>query len=343
MSTLDYPHPEPPAADAAIELAPGLLWLRMPMQIDLDHINLYVLADGEPFWIVDTGLGGEFGRGFWQTHFSGILAGRQLRAVLCTHMHTDHIGQAGWLCREHGVPLHMSLGEYLSCRLYQGESKSPEEDDPMLAYYRRADIPDESFQLLLNRNGGPIMAEPLPRTFRRLIVGQQLEIGGRTWEVMVGSGHSPEHVCLYCANDGLLLAGDQVLPRITSNISVLPVDPEANPLLDWFQSLDRFGRLPADTLVMPAHGLPFRGIRQRLADIREHHLQRLEALYLACTGEQWLSAQQLLPALFRRELKPFEVLLAIGECVAHLNYLLAQGRLRRRRDNSGRDLYRAAA
>ena len=336
---LRYPWPEPPAADGATEIVAGLQWLRMPLKIDLDHINVYTISDNaDGFWIVDTGIGDAAGREFWQRQLQSTLAGQQLRAVLCTHMHADHIGQAGWLCREYAVPLYMSLSEYLSSRLYQNSDGGETElRSHMLNYYRSTDIPEDVFKLL-TIPGNRMHSEPLPPVFRRLVEGQTLTIGSRQWRLITGRGHSPEHICLYCESDRLLFAGDQVLPRITSNISVLPMDPEANPLWDWFNSLQLLAQLPDDILVMPAHGLPFYGLSERLVQIRQHHEHRLQDLYDAC--DDWCSANDLIPALFGRQLDGIGALLGIGECVAHLNYLLAQEKIERRRDAKGCLYYR---
>ncbi len=345
MSTIRYPFDEPPAPGTARMALEGLHWLRMPLPMALNHINLYLLEDEGGMWIVDTGLGDEITRSHWQNLFQGDFSGQSPQAVLCTHMHPDHTGQAGWLCREWDIPLYMSLGEYMSTRIFQEASRDGDHSalEHIRLFYRRAGMDGTAVPKLGSGQGraGGFPREPLPPVYRRLQEGDVLEIGGRQWRIIVGRGHSPEHACLYCERDGLLLAGDQVLPRISPNISLMPMEPEGNPLRDWFQSLQRLGQLPEDTLIFPAHNTPFYGLQERLQALEIHHHRHLESLVKACAEPR--AAVELMSVMFSRKLEGIQSFLAIGECLAHLNYLITEGRLERSLGEDGRHLYSAVS
>jgi glyoxylase-like metal-dependent hydrolase (beta-lactamase superfamily II) len=269
----------------------------------------------------------------WQKIFDHYLDGKPVKAVLVTHMHPDHVGLAGWLCDKWRVPLYMSFGEYYSARSF---AKMSAEDLGWTteAYFRAAGM-DATFYEAFKKGfrGYASVVEPMPGAFIRLEENDEIVIAGNKWRVIIGRGHSPEHVCLYCEQLSVLLSGDQVIPRITSNVSVMPAEPEGNPLAQWLHSLQKLKSLPADTLVLPAHNTPFRGLHTRLQFLIEHHQDHLLALEEACIEAK--TAFELLPVLFARELDDSQVTLALGECVAHLNYLCQQGRLTRSQDAEG--------
>lgn len=326
MSALQYPFERPPGPGEVIQVAEGVGWLRMPLPMALDHINLYLLEEDDGWWIIDTGIGGQVVQQLWQQVIDEALGGKPVKAVLVTHMHPDHLGQAGWLCDQHRVPLYMTFGEYFTARTY---AKMDVDDLGWTTerYFRQAGLDDDFFiQMKTNWQGFKAVIEPLPGAYVRLRDGDVLTIGERRWRVLVGRGHSPEHACLFCEEDRLLLSGDQIIPRITSNVSVMPTEPEADPLTDWLESLARFEKLlPADTLVMPAHNTPFLGVQARLRYLQGHHVDHLSAIEAACLAPRTLV--QLLPVLFERALEGSLMNMALGECLAHVNYLLQRGRL----------------
>ena len=335
MSDLTYPFPTPPEPGTAIEIAPGLRWARLKLPLQgLDHINIYFIDAGDGWIVVDTGMKSDSIRSSWEQLLEQYLDGRPLIAVVGTHMHPDHIGQAGWLCDRFRIPLYMSYGEYFTARTYaQGMGNNP----AWLTreFYHRAGL-DADFIMEQHRRVGSFMAmvEPLPTSFWRLEDGQVLRWGRREWRVVVGRGHSPEHVCLYCEQDRLLISGDQVIPRITSNVSVGGNEPEGNPLAHWMDSLGKLAReIPDDVLVLPAHNVPFHGLHERLRQLTTHHEAHLVALEEACLEPR--SAVELLPVLFARELVGPEITMGTGECIAHLHLLLSQGRVERTLDEAG--------
>ncbi len=328
MSDLRYLFDDPPQAGRCLEVLPGIKWLQMPLPMALDHINLYLLEDYDGWWIVDTGIGLEPTQALWEQIFDSELEGKPVKAVLCTHMHPDHVGQAGWLCEKFQVPFYMSQAEYLSARAY---AKMTVEDLSWTSerYYRNAGMDAAYFEAMKKRfRGFGSVVERIPGAYHRLEDSDYLTIGDNRWRVIIGRGHSPEHVCLYSAGLDVLISGDQVIPKITSNVSVSPGEPEGNPLLRWLSSHHSFlQQLPGSALVLPAHNAPFYGLHERLRGLIQHHEDHLLALEQAC--QQPRTAVELLPVLFKRELDDTQLDMALGECIAHLNYLVQRGQLQR--------------
>ena len=325
---LKYPF-EPPKADGShVEIAPGLLWLRMPMPMALDHINVYLLKDGDGWALVDTGLGIPRTFELWEQIFTEKFAGQPLTRVICTHCHYDHAGAAWWLQERFNVPLIMTFGEFMMLRSLMGPPPDPLPQSHR-DFYARAGVTDEELDNMV----GAMRKDPFmprhPGNYQRIRGGEVLQIGEREWRVVIGEGHSPEHACLYNEADGILLAGDQVLPRITSNVMVSPIEPEGNPLKFWLDSLQRLHSLPADTLVLPSHQGVFYGLHDRLNQVREHHEQQFELVreHLAEVGKA--SAAELMVVLFPRLRGPVDRLMALGETIAHLNLLKQAGVLLR--------------
>lgn len=333
-TTPEYPCGDPPATGEAREVAPGVLWLRMPMPFRLDHINLWALrdfaADGSPGWaVVDTGLQTPESVRAWDTLLgaSGPLHGLPVTRVLVTHMHPDHVGLAGWLTRRHGCKLWMAREEYLNCRVLAadtGRQPPPEAID----FYSAAGWTGSQLDVYCARFGGfGKMIGPLPDSYRRLRDGEELTIGEHGWQVVVGTGHSPEHACFYCSDLRLLISGDQVLPAISSNVSVYPTEPQADPLADWLHSIAGIrARVPDDVLVLPAHNEPFRGLHGRLDHLAAGHARGLDRLRE--TLREPKRAVDVFGALFARPItgEDHQLLqLATGESLAHLNYLVGRG------------------
>ena len=313
---ISYPHEDPPQPGTALEVAPGVLWIRMPLPFALDHINLWLLRDGAAWTAVDTGIALDGVKEHWRQ----LLPSHPLRRQIVTHWHPDHLGLAGWLEQETGARLWITQGEYLAAQMVYGQIGSfgvP----AMIGLFRRHGLDDARIQAQADRgNAYKRNSSPAPATYRRLFDGEHIEIGGRDWQVMVGYGHSAEHAALYCAELKLLISGDMLLPRITTNISVMAVNPDSNPLGLFLASIERFKQLPGDTLVLPSHGKPFRGLQGRIEALGQHHQERFAALLAAL--DQPKSAAELVPVLFERPLDDsFQVMFAMGETIAHLNYL----------------------
>lgn len=335
---LHYPFSDIPERGEFREIAHGIHWLRMPLPFRLDHINLYLLRDGDGWVIVDTGVRGEDSLNTWTRVFDTLFKSAPVHRVIATHMHPDHVGQAGWLVRHFDVELWMTRTEFLMCQMLAADGPSDVPQDA-LRFYQRAGFDQHQLDVYGQRFGffGSLI-ESLPAGYRRLRDGDTLTIGEFEWEVIVGRGHSPEHACLYCQQRKLLLSGDQVLPRISSNVSVFPTEPLANPLDEWLASCAMLReRLPADTLVLPSHNEPFAGVHARLDALIAEHEEGLEALRALCASPQ--RVVDVFPALFRREIGDSTLMLATGESLAHLNYLLCRGDLVVERGSDGVDRY----
>jgi glyoxylase-like metal-dependent hydrolase (beta-lactamase superfamily II) len=331
---LRYPLPqEPDTGDgSAVQVAPGLLWLRMPLPGSLRWINVWAMDDGHGWTIVDTGFHTPQSIEAWQAAFGGALHGKAVTRVIVTHMHPDHCGMAGWIVDRFAATLWMTRLEYLTCRLMAADTGKPAPGDG-IRFYRSAGWDEESLQQYRERFGQfGRMIFPMPASYRRISDGDVLAIGDREWTVVVGHGHSPEHACLYSPELKVLISGDQVLPRISSNVSVHPTEPEANPLHDWLTSLARVkSRVPDDVLVLPAHNSPFTGLHARIDQLTDGHLTQLAGL------EQFLAQPRRVidtfGILFSRPIAASQLGMATGEALAHLNYLHRAGRVIRERDD----------
>lgn len=326
---LEFPCRQPPAPGELLEMAPGVFWLRMPLPTSLDHINLYLLEDEGGWVCVDTGIRGQETREIWAQMAKTSLGGKPITRIICTHMHPDHTGQAGFLSECYKAPLLMSYAEYYQAKTMFSMSGGSHWHSEQ--YFLRAGLaPDILEQMRQSRSSyfPESDDQAFPGSFERLSHGDSLQIGKNTWQILTGSGHSPEHVCLYSPELRLLLSGDQVLPIITSNVSVHPTEPEANPMLGWLASHVRFREDVSDeVLVLPAHNLPFYGLHERLQQLIDHHEDRMLALEESCVEPR--AAMELLPILFRRKLEGASAFMATGECIAHLHCLMSRGRIRR--------------
>ena len=335
--TLDYPFEATPEAGQALEIAPGVLWMRMPLPMALNHINLWALDDGAGWTVVDTGMHTEPTLAAWHGFFGGALQGRPVTRVIATHMHPDHIGMAGWLTQKFNCTLWMTQLEYLHCRVLTADTGRKAPDDAV-AFFQKAGWSAGAIEAYRGRFGNfGKYIHALPESYRRITDGETLRIGAHQWRVIVGTGHSPEHACLYCPERQLLISGDQVLPRISSNVSVHPTEPDADPMRQWMASLAKLKHeVPDDVLVLPAHNDCFRGLHARLdylAASQERALDRLRK-----TLREPKRAVDVFVALFGRSIDEADaglLSLATGESLACLNYLWHRGEINREPDQAG--------
>jgi glyoxylase-like metal-dependent hydrolase (beta-lactamase superfamily II) len=337
---LTYPFASAPRPGHATSVAPGVMWLRMPLPLaGLNHINVWALEDGAGLTLADTGMQTADTATHWQQAFAGALARRPVTRVICTHMHPDHIGMAGWLTRQYECRLWTTRLEYLTCRVLVADTGREAPPDG-LRFYHAAGWDQEALASYKARFGGFGKAVyALPDSYRRVVDGEELLIGGRAWRAVIGRGHSPEHLCLYCPELQLLISGDQVLPRITSNVSVFPTEPDANPLEEWLESLAAIRqRVPDEVLVLPSHNEPFRGLHARLAALIDGHEQRLATMREELAQPK--RAVDVFRVLFRRKVGADMLIMATGESVAHLNCLIARRLAVREVDASGVAWYR---
>lgn len=337
--TIRYEFDAKPESGTTMPIADGIHWLRMPLPFAIDHINLWLLEDDDGWAVVDTGIDSKVSRKVWQTTIADVMGDKPINHVVVTHMHPDHVGCAGWLTDEFGIDLWMTRDEYLLCRVLVADTGRDAPDEGT-GFYHAAGFPAEAMHRYEEMFGlfGKFVA-PLPEAYKRLIEGDRLTFAGHTWEVLVGRGHSPEHVCFLDAERNLFLSGDQLLPTISSNVSVYPTEPEANPLKDWLDSLRMLkASLPNDVLVLPAHGKPFRGAHERLDALIDEHVIGLEKLLEHCKEPR--RAVDAFPALFRTRITDSKLMMATGESLAHLNYLIEEGELEAEPDEDGVNWYR---
>jgi glyoxylase-like metal-dependent hydrolase (beta-lactamase superfamily II) len=319
----------PPPPGTLTQVAPGLLWLRLPLPYRLDHVNVYLIEDGDGWAVFDTGLGDQVTREIWESLLAGPLSGRGLTRMIVSHFHPDHVGLAGWLAARFDLPLHMSQTEYLFSRVLGHAPAAAEREVHRIFYVRRGLDPEIAEQVVGKGHEYLDCSTGLPPAYRRLFAGQVLRIGGREFEVITGGGHSQEQAMLVCRAERLFLAADQVLARITPNISIWAMEPEGDTLGDYVASLRAIrADLPDDMLVLACHNLPFWGLHRRIDELLEHHASRCAAILEAVRGES-RTAAELVPVLFHRPLDPHQLGFAFRETLAHVNYMLRQGELQR--------------
>lgn len=342
---LSYPWgdtlPEPGAAHA---VADGVRWIRMPLPFALDHINLWLLRDkidGREGWtIVDCGVSRDEVKALWGQVFDNALDGLPVLRVIVTHMHPDHVGLAYWLCEKWKAPLWMTMTDYSVARLWSRPAGNGlEAGGPnglaAVEHFARHGLTDPDAKEKIGQRASyyPGLVPDVPARFCRMMNGDRISIGGRDWQVMVGYGHAPEHASLFCDTLQVLISGDMVLPRISTNVSVFNYEPEANPLPLYLNSLRDYDSLPEDTLVLPSHGRPFRGLHERVAQQHSHHAERLAEVLAACTEPK--STMDILPVMFKRELDLHQLTFAMGEALAHLHALYFDGKLERSTGTDG--------
>ncbi|MCL6416549.1 MBL fold metallo-hydrolase [Aestuariirhabdus sp. Z084] len=341
-AALHYPFASKPESGQLLEVAQGLHWLRMPLPFSLNHINLWLLDEEEGFTLVDTGLADDRSIDIWQELFESALAGKALNRMLVTHMHPDHLGLAGWLHERSGAPLYITRTEYLSCRslLQYSHEQAPED---AIGFYRAAGFDEQQLSYYRSQFGGfGRMMRGVPHSFERLQDGDLISIGSRDWRVIIGQGHSPEHACLFCETENIFISGDQLLPTISSNVSVWPSEPNGDPLDLWLQSCHRLANLlDEETLVLPSHGKPFTGAPTRLHQLIDEHEADLTALQAFC--DQPKRAVDCFEVLFRAPINRHNLIMATGESLAHLKCLEKRNLIKRQRDASGVDWYQTLA
>jgi len=337
-SALFYPFGDTlPGPGASLEVAQGVRWLRMALPFALDHINLWLLRDvqdGLQGWtVVDCGISNDATRANWERIFEHELQGLPVLRVVVTHMHPDHVGLAHWLCERWSTPqrecrLWISGTDWNAARM-ASQSTTGFGGDSAARFFALHGLNDPAAleKVRARSNYYSSMVPQVPQRFRRLMDGMELAIGGRTWRCIAGYGHAPEHIALHSPELGVLISGDMVLPRISTNVSVIDIEPEADPLPLYLRSIAALRALPEDTLVLPSHGKTFRGLHVRIGQLEDHHEARFADVLASCRDHAQ-SAADLLPVLFRRQLDLHQTTFAMGEAIAHLHALAYAGRLR---------------
>lgn len=326
---LIYPFDQIPRDGVPLEVAEGVYWYRLPLPMSLDHINIWLLRDGAGWVVVDTGINTKETMHEWERLFSGFLDGAPITRVIVTHLHPDHVGLAGWLIERFGCDLLMSRTDYIMCRLLAADTGRPAPDEG-IRFYRTAGFNADQIRHYCDRFGGFGLAiYRVPESYRRLQQDDTLMIDDHCWRVEIGRGHAPEHICLYCADKKIVISGDQILPRISSNVSIFPTEPWANPLEDWLESCARLQAvLPDETLVLPSHNEPFYGLKARLNRLIDRHESALTRLEEVCVTPRSAIDPDVFSTLFKRPVPEDAYFMATGESLAHLVCLTARGILK---------------
>lgn len=324
---LNYVDLPVPASGQCQSIAPGVRWARIPLPLDLNHINVWLVDTEDGCVVVDTGLAASIGKDAWELIEREHFSQRPLRAVFITHIHPDHVGNAAWLQKRHGVPVLMSQRTHEIARVMLGGENRFKPADIEHFFHSHGLTHAAQIQTMFRPERLASMTSGMPRVERFIADEEVIRWGAGEWTALETNGHAEGHLCLSNPAQRVLISGDQVLPTISSNISFLFGNNDLNPLGSFLASLQRLRALSEDTLVLPSHGVPFRGLRQRVDDLTDHHMQQLDKLAALCTEPK--TGMDLLPAMFRRELTGMHLFLALGETLAHLEYLVHAGRLRR--------------
>jgi len=336
---ISYTELEIPEPGQLTQVRQGVYWARMPVPFHPSHINVYLLEDDRGWYIIDTGIGSGETRKCWQQISQQYFQDKPVLGVFATHLHPDHLGLAGWLCDEWQVEFFISQREYLTARtLFSGNKR--DNNWQLEQFYHRCGLSTEQADGFIASTGSlSKITAPLPISYERLQQGQEINIGQHRWQVVIAHGHSPEHVCLFCPELEVMISGDQILPRISPNISVQSIEPNQSPLTEYLDSMQQFYQLPAQTLVLPSHGDPFTGLHNRLNKLIHDHTEDLALLVEACQTP--ILAVDAMPILYKRELKGIQFRLGMGEALAHLNHLWRQGKITRTYDEQGRYTYQS--
>ena len=340
-SKLTFPIATPPDPGTITEVEKGLLWLRLPLPYRLDHVNVYLIANGGGWTGFDTGLATNSCKEAWQAALAGPLAGDGLKSLIVSHFHPDHVGLAGWLCEQYSLDLTMPRPEYLHSLVLQC-APADYGEEVFRPFYKRHGLSPEATEIVLSRGHEYLKRTTgVPASYHRIKHADAITVGDRVFTVLTGGGHALEQAMLYRPEERLFLAADQVIARISPNVSVHPMEPDLDALGIYLASLRAIKATVApDVLVLPGHGLPFHGLHHRVDELIEHHSLRCNEIAVACK-ERPLSVAEIVPHLFTRELDAHQTGFAFGEVLAHVNHMLGLGQLRLETDAGGVDRYRS--
>jgi glyoxylase-like metal-dependent hydrolase (beta-lactamase superfamily II) len=325
---LRFVHPTPPEPGRTIEIAPGILWARLALPFLLDHVNVYFIDDSNGWALIDTGIGDKATLAAWEPLLDTVLRDRPLTRIIATHFHPDHVGAAGFLLKRFNVPLYMSATEYLQCLNLHLDPGALDATHYRRFYLDHGLDEDTTQRVVTGGHHYLKLLSGLPPTYHRLVAGDSLSIGGREFDVLTGGGHSPEQIMLVSRADRLFFSADQVLAKISPNVSVSAIDPEGDPLGQYLRSLHALrDTIDRGAVVLPGHNLPFYGLPERIEELVAHHHSRCDRILRACRDEP-RSAAELVPFVYTRQLDPHQMGFAFGEVLAHVNYMLRRGSLR---------------
>lgn len=340
IDEIAYAFETAPSPGTVTELSPGLFWACMPLPFQLNHVNLWLLQGTDGWSVIDAGCDTPAIRQAWEDLLAGPMGGQPMKRLIATHGHVDHIGLAGWLCRRFEAPFIGTFAEWIWARLGHMPDV-PEARQAHLQFLSRHGLTqDLADEMTSGRGRFMDLATDLPGSMHEIRDGQMINFGGRDWRVIVTRGHAYEHASFYCAADNILIAGDHLLPRISPVIAVFELIPDADPLADFLASFAQFADIADDVLVLPSHGLPYRGLHRRISELRAHHASRLDATVKLVAQPR--TAIDLAEALFPHVKGSENTAFALSETLAHLNFLINEGQVIERQDGSGRSTFVSA-
>ncbi|MCU9840482.1 MBL fold metallo-hydrolase [Ruegeria sp. WL0004] len=327
QSNLIFPFEKMPDFGDVCEVADGILWIRIPLPYQLDHVNIYLVRDHVGWAVIDTGIKTMEAIAAWEAYFAGPLSGILISKVIVTHHHPDHIGLAGWMCERFDAPLLTSYSTYMGSKVISLGGNERQTRSYFDFYTRHGMSREGAGIVAIQGNDYLRRVGELPDSFLRLLMSDVLEIGDRTFRIITGDGHAHEQVLLYCKEEKLLFAADQILEKISPNVSVYADERSGDPLGHFLRSL-RFLRaeIPNDVLILPGHRRPFVGLQQRCAELEAHHEERCDLIRSACSVRPHTNAE-LVGILFLRELDAHQMSFAFTETLAHVNRLVRRGEI----------------
>ncbi|MBP0440343.1 MBL fold metallo-hydrolase [Tianweitania sediminis] len=338
---LEFPWANAPVPGQTIEIAPGLLWARHPLPFRLNHVHSWLLDEGEGWTCIDTGCDTPDVRNAWETLFAGPMQGRKIDRVVATHGHVDHIGLSGWLHERFDAEFWGSFGEWIWARISHIKGIPGAADAQYTHLMSNGFSEQEAREFLESRDRFLDLATPLPGSLHEIRDGDTVSMGGRDWQAIQTSGHSFEHMCFFNREENILIAGDHLLSKISPVVAVYEMVPHGDPLRDFLVSFSKFDHVPDDVLVLPSHGLPYRGIRRRITELRDHHRERLD-MTLELLKEP-RTGYSLIRAMFPKVQGVDNLGFAFGEALAHVNYLIREGLVANVSEQPGKMIYKAVA
>ena len=339
--SLRFPVAAPPEPGEIVRIAPGVIWFRLKLPFQLNHVNIYLIEDDDGWLALDTGIATDDCRLGWDAILSGPLKGERLSGMLVTHFHPDHVGLAGWLSQSFGLRMMMPRTEYL-WHLMAAHGRGDMYDTVHREFYRTNGLAKDTTDVVLGRGHNYLrLTTGVPAAYDRIEDGDIVRVGARDLRVLTGGGHALEQATLHAASDRLFFAADQVIAKISPNVSVHPVEPAENPLGQYLRDLAALRmEVPHDVLVLPGHGLPFYGLHTRIDELISHHASRCEHIADGCRARP-LTGAEIVPVLFPRLLDAHQTGFAFGEVMAHVNYMELRGELARETDKDGVHRFRA--
>lgn len=311
------------------QVAPGIWRITMPLPFALRWVNAYLLQGDGEYCLIDAGLATPDAEAFMlQGLVAAGISPPQLSTMVLTHAHPDHIGLAGRFQQASGAPVFMLRMERQRMQgIWAAEDSQAVES--VSTYYIKYGMPPEESALEKGAMAATRRLVTVPQQVTSLEEGQQVRLAGELYEVIWTPGHADGHICLWRASDGVLIAGDHILPRISPNISLYP-NSRPNPLQDYLDSLKKVRDLPA-RLVLPGHGFPLTGLAARADELAKHHQERIEEtmqIVAEVQGASGASTYQVAEGLFAGRLDSLQNRrFAFAEALAHLEYLRFEGRL----------------